>query len=333
MAGRNIRAPAGRRRERQQQQHSEAQAFYTVYYKPPPDPRARRRRRIFLRISSILSLAAMAAGPIMFGYLRAQSECSVDVHCISPNQWLLRKSRDGASVKRKNETSTLLIVAHPEDEIVWAGEFLRRYGKQVHVMITSTRQQIDDSQEDIGGDRRSDVFRLASDKYGFSGEFLWGLDRYTDGPWELERSIRRRITSRVCDRPWDAIVTHGHDGEFGHPQHQAVHDAVVAAVYYCCNSTNRLQVFQHDPLFEGQPYSENMKTRRGRENDTEQRLFGNWTEHIVPYDEFDSELAEKTCRTYQKSGQGSKDTCRGGGDSDSSDLFRQKLSFRAKGYC
>ena len=39
-------------------------------------------------------------------------------------------------MRRKNETTTLLIVAHPGDQEIWAEELLMRNGKDIHVMIT-----------------------------------------------------------------------------------------------------------------------------------------------------------------------------------------------------
>ena len=328
-----------------------AESFYTVYYKPPPDPRARRRRRLLARISCIFSLSLLAAGPIMFAVLRAQSECSIDIQCASANQWLLRRRRDGASIRRKNETTTLLVVAHPGDEEVWAGDLLESRGAQVHVMVTSTlmtsraRKSNDDA--DTYAVDRSEIFRRTSDKYGFVGEYLWGglLDTYPNKPhWELERAIKRRITARVCDRPWDAIVTHGDDGEFCHPQHRAVHEAVVESIYHCCNSTARLLLFQPD---EPDTMSAAVAAAMGRtaaaaaaaaatdSYETEKSLFQNWTTNIVTYRDFDYDLAGRICRAYRKPGRKYKSLCRGDGYvSDSSDdLFRRKKKFRHKGRC
>ncbi len=323
------------------------ESFYTVYYKPPPDPRARRRRRLLARISCIFSLSLLAAGPIGFAVLRAQSECSIDIQCASANQWLLRRRRDGASIRRKNETTTLLVVAHPGDEEVWAGDLLESRGAQVHVMVTSTlmmsraRKSNDDA--DTYAVDRSEIFRRTSDKYGFVGEYLWGglLDTYPDKPhWELERAIKRRITARVCDRPWDAIVTHGDDGEFGHPQHRAVHEAVVESIYHCCNSTARLLLFQPE---EPDSMSAAVAAAMGRtaaaaatdSYETEKSLFQNWTTNIVTYRDFDYDLAGRICRAYRKPGRKYKSLCRGDGYvSDSSDdLFRRKRKFRHKGRC
>lgn len=334
-----------------------AEAFYTVYYKPPPDPRARRRRRLLARISCIFSLSLLAAGPIIFAVLRAQSECSIDIQCVSANQWLLRRRRDGASIRRKNETTTLLIVAHPGDEEVWARNLLESHGTQVHVMVTNTRTSLgrkgqanDDADEYVVD--RSEIFRKASERYGFGGEYLWGVDRYpTKQYWNLERSIKNRITSRVCDRPWDAIVTHGDDGEFGHPQHRAVHEAVVESVYYCCNSTARLLLFQPEEpnaiisssdATGGAATDNKVLTATGQKDryklvmsETGKSLFGNWTTSIVTYKEFDYDLAGRICRAYRRPGRKYKSMCRGDGYvSDSSDdLFRRKRKFRHKGYC
>ena len=332
-----------------------SEAFYTVYYKPPPDPRARRRRRLLARISCIFSLSLLAAGPIIFAVARAQSECSIDIQCVSANQWLLRRRRDGASIRRKNETTTLLIVAHPGDEEVWARDLLESHGTQVHVMVTNTRTSLgrrgqtnDDADEYVVD--RSEIFRKSSEKYGFGGEYLWGVDRYPTKQlqWNLERSIKNRIRARVCDRPWDAIVTHGDDGEFGHPQHRAVHEAVIESVYYCCNSTARLMLFQPEELLDATLLSPDARAAHGDNlsvgqkdryklvlRETEEALFGNWTTNVVTYKDFDYDLAGRICRAYRRPGRKYKSMCRGDGYvSDSSDdLFRRKRKFQYKGYC
>eukprot|EP00563_Minutocellus_polymorphus_P007826 CAMPEP_0181021046 /NCGR_PEP_ID=MMETSP1070-20121207/774_1 /TAXON_ID=265543 /ORGANISM="Minutocellus polymorphus, Strain NH13" /LENGTH=279 /DNA_ID=CAMNT_0023097899 /DNA_START=80 /DNA_END=916 /DNA_ORIENTATION=+ len=279
----------------------------------------------------------------MFAVLRAQSECSIDIQCVSANQWLLRRRRDGATIRRKNETTTLLVVAHPGDEEVWAGGMLESRGVQVHVMVTSTstgRRKTNDDADEYAVDR-SEIFRRTSDKYGFGGEYLWGVDTYPNKPhWELERSIKRRITARVCDRPWDAIVTHGGDGEFGHPQHRAVHEAVVESIYHCCNSTVRLMLFQPEepdtwsssPAATGGAAATDDKLSKGQKDrhklvtrETEKALFGSWTTNIVAYRDFDYDLAGRICRAYRKPGRKYKSLCRGDGYvSDSSDdLFRR----------
>jgi len=224
-------------------------------------------------------------------------------------------------------------------------------------MVTNTRTSLgskgqtnDDAGDEYAVDRL-EVFRRTSDKYGFGGEYLWGVDRYPTKQlhWNLERSIKNRITARVCDRPWDAIVTHGDDGEFGHPQHRAVHEAVVESVYHCCNSTARLMLFQpeepdailpssgaaggaatDDELSAGQKDRYKLAMR-----ETEKKMFGNWTNNVVAYKEFDYDLAGRICRAYRKPGRKYKSMCRGDGyvTDSSDDLFRRKRKFRHKGHC
>ncbi len=34
--------------------------------------------------------------------------------------------------------SVLMVVAHPDDEVLWGGEYLLKEGQKVHVVVTST---------------------------------------------------------------------------------------------------------------------------------------------------------------------------------------------------
>lgn len=204
-------------------------------------------------------------------------------------------SVDGSSssaTSRTNEPSVLMIVAHPDDETLWGGDLLLREGRNVHVVVTCTQNS----------KIRHKEFNAVSRHAGFHGEFLDGQDTLHPGP-HLEPRIVERIESLVCRGRrgntaggWDQIITHGPEGEYGHPQHQVVHDAVYAAVKKCHN---------HDKLFVFEPYPvkdyvlpQNKVTmaKLHKSQDWVIETYGHWKEHIVPYNEYNFQRASDTCK-------------------------------------
>lgn len=89
---------------------------------------------------------------------------------------------------------------------------------------------------------RFDEFKAVQEHLGYHGEFLDGKDN--DKNTELENHIQQHITSLICGKNLGKIITHGPEGEYGHPQHQIVHDAVLVAVRACCRSSEKLFVFE-----------------------------------------------------------------------------------------
>jgi len=185
------------------------------------------------------------------------------------------------------EHSVLMVVAHPYDEVLWGGEYLLEEGKNTHVVVTCTKNR--------RMSERFEEFKSVQKRLGTHGEFLDGKD--SPRTMELESHIRDRIQDLVCNKDWERIITHGPEGENGHPQHHLVHDAVVDATRKCCRSAEKLHVFEPHPMKNHvfseakRSVAELYKSQKGVI-----KTFRLWEEQIVPLRDYDYEAASQTCR-------------------------------------
>lgn len=201
------------------------------------------------------------------------------------------------NVDTDHQPSILMVVAHPDDEILWGGDYLIKERQNVHVVVTSTQNR--ETSE------RFKEFKAVQEKVGYHGEFLDGNDT-GDSSEGLESHIHQRIKSLICENTWERIITHGPEGEYGHRRHQQVHDAVFAAVMQCNDISygKKLFVFEPHPssLEKGKDniFSEDkvdiLKLYKSQKNVIFD-LFGNWKERIVPLQDYDFERASESCET------------------------------------
>lgn len=202
------------------------------------------------------------------------------------------RNRREASLNKPKDTeqpSTLMIVAHPDDEALWGGDFLIEKGPKAHVVVTCTQNSETAT--------RHREFQAVQKHVGFRGEFLEGKDQPSSKP--LEDHIRDRIERLICDNSWKRIVTHGPEGEYGHPQHQVVHDAVFAAMRQCHQSYDKLFVFEPHPI-ENNSLSA-AKVELGKLYKSQKKVifetFADWKERIVPFAKYNYRKASDTCET------------------------------------
>lgn len=193
-------------------------------------------------------------------------------------------------VPSSQEPSILMIVSHPDDETLFAGSYLTKESQKVHVVVTCTKNP-------ETGVRREE-FMAVAEMAGFHGEFLDGKDTTHPGP-DLEPAVKERIQNLICgDKTWDRIITHGPEGEYGHPQHQLVHDAVAAAAKKCTDAANKLYVFEPRPdkdyVF---PKAKAMLAEVYKSQSNVLEQFKNWREQIVPLQQYDYAKASTICMT------------------------------------
>jgi len=116
-------------------------------------------------------------------------------------------------------TNCLLIVAHPDDEILWAGGLMLLHPQTRWTVITTTRKSDPD---------RSVKFGKVMDYLGARG-IMGDLD---DGPEQkplAEKEIRKTIQSLLPLDKFDLILTHSRWGEYTrHIRHEEVSRAVLA---------------------------------------------------------------------------------------------------------
>lgn len=142
----------------------------------------------------------------------------------------------------------LLVLTHPDDETLGFGGTIARYateGVEVHLITATSGQKgwTGDPRQDPGeaalGRIRRDELRRAAAILGVRCVYMLG---HTDG--ELDQVDPECIVTEVAAyirqfRP-DVVLTFGHDGLYGHPDHIAICQFTTAAVVAAANPGNAL---------------------------------------------------------------------------------------------
>lgn len=140
--------------------------------------------------------------------------------------------------------SVVCFFAHPDDETVLAGgitAMLTRCGVSVHI-VCCTRGEGGEmgeppivSKRELLGKRREAELLCAAQALGASVQLLDYVDPLI-GPDDVLSAFAHDADTLALEfleiarhRRADLILTHGRDGEYGHPAHQAVNFAVMRA--------------------------------------------------------------------------------------------------------
>jgi hypothetical protein len=137
-----------------------------------------------------------------------------------------------------------IIVAHPDDEIIWGGGLMLKNPEWQWTVLSLCRADDPD---------RSRKFKSVSGLLGFDA-FVSDVD--DSNPLkqiDAQRDIGSRVLNFLASTCWDLCLTHGSNGEYGHPRHKEVHAEVVRLVHdrrlecrqlwtfaYQCNVQKRL---------------------------------------------------------------------------------------------
>lgn len=141
--------------------------------------------------------------------------------------------------------SILVLGAHPDDETMLAGgtlALLSSRGWQVHI-VAATRGEGGEMgdppichREELGAIREQEL-RCAARALGAASVAFLGYVDPTVGPDEelypFEADFGRlagQIQATIREVRADVVLTHGQDGEYGHPAHRLVHEATAAAI-------------------------------------------------------------------------------------------------------
>lgn len=120
-----------------------------------------------------------------------------------------------------NETQSLMIVAHPDDETIWGGSHLL-HGNYTVLCITNKNNK-----------KRKKEFMQAMKKTHSKGIILNYPDK-TNGQrdnWNsCKKAIQKDIQNEIDSKNWDTIVTHNPHGEYGHIHHKMVSKFVTKIV-------------------------------------------------------------------------------------------------------
>ena len=113
---------------------------------------------------------------------------------------------------------SLVIVAHADDELLFMGGTLHKYKANGWKLVCVTK--------DIEHGRDPQFRRLCK-ILGADGEILdFEMGWRPHVPvWDMT-TLRERIEEIYHEEEWGHVYTHNSKGEYGHPQHMLVHDAV-----------------------------------------------------------------------------------------------------------
>ncbi len=172
------------------------------------------KSKLFNRIIICFLLSLMTVG-LVFGINLLRSVIRVRrAHTVAP------LSDEMLSDINSSDASKLMIVAHPDDELIWGGGHLLDGGYFV-VCITNGRNKT-----------RKAEFESAIKETGNQGIILEYPDKVNGkrDDWDkVSDNILSDIEKIIKLKKWDMVVTHNKDGEYGHQHHRMTHNIVIKA--------------------------------------------------------------------------------------------------------
>jgi len=154
------------------------------------------------------------------------------------------KPADVHQWRELEKSDLMLLVAHPDDDLLWFGGLLPVYagekGLDVQVVYMVP----------TGGLRKLEMLDAlwTCGVTAYPGLLNFHDIREATLAAQYKRWGQKTVTSRIVEalrkyKP-EVVVTHGEGGEYGHPAHKAASDTIRRAVQYAADSTNRPESYK-----------------------------------------------------------------------------------------
>jgi len=112
---------------------------------------------------------------------------------------------------KDQQVNKIMIVAHPDDELIFGGAELIEHGPEYRVVCLTNNSN----------DARKLEFKAVMDKLNVGS---WEMLDYEDTLYPTQHFNLKDI---LKSKEWEKVVTHNPIGEYGHPQHKLVFDAIL----------------------------------------------------------------------------------------------------------
>lgn len=160
------------------------------------------------------------------------------------NQANTPNNKEVSTLRRKNGkgkkptiTTAAVIVAHPDDETLWAGGTILAHPERQWTVVALCRGSDPD---------RAPKFRRVLKELGASGD-LGDLDDNPEQSPLTDQAVQQSILSLLPQRRFDLIITHSLRGEYtSHRRHTETSNAILALWKKCELSTPELWMFAYD---------------------------------------------------------------------------------------
>ena len=164
-------------------------------------PSEKKNRNDILRTFSFVMVSLFMAAVLVGVFILAEAGRAHRVKPLSSE--ILPRAADGAD--------KLLIMAHPDDETLWAGGHLYDKGFLV-VCVTNGRNDIRAAEFEKVVKESGNAFLILE----YPDKVLFKRDDWS----EVNEAIKKDLGLIIGSRDWKQIATHNPEGEYGHEHHK-----------------------------------------------------------------------------------------------------------------